>query len=135
MQQFKVGDLVNVQSNSNRTLANIGRAVNFTGKIVAIHQYNGICVHPLNGNPIEGDWYSPEELSTWQPKEGEWCWFYNLCNPQVTPVLAQFDYMSDNIYVTKAIELPLSGQGPYPYGFNNCIPFIGTLPDIPKDTQ
>ena len=85
--------------------------------------------------PISKIIYSTEytDFKPWHPQPNEWCWFYDSFNPQVTPVLAQFDYMSDNVYVTKAIELPLSGEGPYPYGFNSCIPFIGILPDIPKD--
>lgn len=129
MQEFKVGDLVNVQSNSNNTLANTGRTVNFTGKIVAIHQYNGICIHSLDRNPIEGDWYSPEELSIWQPKAGEWCWFFNK-NSKEIPILAQFDYMSEHIYVTVEIQIPFSGEESYAYGFNSCIPFTGILPII-----
>ena len=74
-----------------------------------------------------------EKIEPWQPNHNDWCWFYDSFNPQVTPVLAQFDYISDNVYVTKEIELPFSEEGPFSYGFNSCIPFIGILPDIPKD--
>ena len=74
-----------------------------------------------------------KKIEPWHPQPNDWCWFYDSFNPQVTPVLAQFDYISDNVYVTKEIELPFSEEGPFSYGFNSCIPFIGILPDIPKD--
>ena len=132
MQQFNINTLVRVKSNSDATLINSGRAVEFTGKVVGLHPRNGICVHPFDGNPIEGDWYLPEELTLWQPQKGEWCWFYDKTSSAV-PILAQFDYMSEHIYVTTEIEIPLSEEERSAYGFNSCIPFIGQLPEIPKD--
>lgn len=124
MQQFKVGDwLENIRSVNQRIIKQVVDCKEHLDTLTVGNPTNGVNV------------ILKSDITLWQPKQGEWCWFYDSCNPQVTPVLAQFDYMSENIYVTKAIELPLSGEGPYPYGFNSCIPFIGTLPDIPKDTQ
>ena len=71
-------------------------------------------------------------IEHWQPQKGEWCWFYDKTSSAV-PILAQFDYMSEHIYVTTEIEIPFSGEERSAYGFNSCIPFIGQLPRILKD--
>lgn len=134
MQQFKVGDLVIVKSNSEETIMNNGRAVNFIGKIVNIAQYPNICVHPIDPNSPLADFYKVEELEHWQPRLGEWCWFYDK-NSSAVPILAQFDCMDKHIYVTTEIEIPFSEEERSAYGFNSCIPFIGQLPEIPKEQQ
>ena len=127
MQEFKIGDWVQVKSNSDATLINSGRAVRFTGKVVGLHPRNGICVHPFDGNPIEGDWYLPEELTLWQPKEGEWCWF---CSVNGNSELGQF------------IEEFFEGRYRYKLNGTNsifncdavrCEPFICKLPTFLKD--
>ena len=76
--------------------------------------------------------YKLSDVELWQPKKGEWCWFYDKTS-SVVPILAQFDYMSEHIYVTTDIKIPFRGDERSAYGFNSCIPFIGQLPKILKD--
>ena len=129
MQQFKLDSLVRVESSSEHTITQYSRPVNFIGKIINIEQYPSICVHPLDPHSLLADFYESKEIELWQPKEGEWCWFFDSTSKEV-PILAQFDYMSDHIYITTEIQIPFSGEESSAYGFNSCIPFIGQLPII-----
>ena len=83
-------------------------------------------------SPQSDNWWKISQCGLWQPKQGEWCWFYDTTSSAV-PILAQFDYMSDHIYITTEIQIPFSGEEFSAYGFNSCIPFIGQLPKILKD--
>ena len=112
MQQFNINTLVRVKSNSDATLINSGRAVEFTGKVVGLHPRNGICVHPFDGNPIEGAWYLPEELTLWQPQKGEWV----IPNTKTTESFSVFRYTENY----KGFKLQ---------------PFIGELPSFLKENN
>lgn len=66
-------------------------------------------------------WFS--SLIPWQPKEGEWCWFWN--KPLVQELrLGQFSNMHNDMYYT------YTG-----HDFDNCKPFIGELPSFLKETK
>ena len=72
-----------------------------------------------------------DEWELWQPKEGEWCWFWYL---NCSPVLAQCSGYDGEDY--EAIEYSNSINGKriervsiYSY----CEPFIGNLPSFIKE--
>lgn len=75
-------------------------------------------------------------ITLWQPKEGEWCWFWDeyLNKPQ----LEQFNKMivgfecgiSYFLYAPKCNKF-INGQ----IGSKFCEPFIGNLPDSLKDKK
>jgi len=106
MQQFKVGDWAMDESGN--------------------HSPFQVDEDDLAQLPVEHN-YLLNNCKRWQPKVGEWCWFYDKTSKEV-PILSQFDYMSDNIYVTTEIQIHFSEEEPSAYGFSSCIPFIGTLP-------
>ena len=88
MQTFKVGDWI---KEPNNTLT----------KLKEIPELNS---------------YYAEECVLWQPKQGEWCWFWNEYDD--TPTLSRFLCMySDD-------------ENGLPNGFDFCEPFIGQLPTI-----
>ena len=125
MEQFKIGDWVQVKSNSDATLINSGRAVEFTGKVVGLHPRNGICVHPFDRNPIEGGWYLPEEVKLWEPKEGEWCW--SKYDGLVRVIQKE---ASTNSYIVEPVALTIQRQL---YDITGLEPFIGKLPSFLKE--
>ena len=63
------------------------------------------------------------DLELWQPKEGEWCWFWDYKEPE----FKQFEQMCPidrTNYITK--------QGGI---YGKCEPFIGELPSYIKDNE
>lgn len=100
MQQFKVGDWVRNTS--------INRVWQYTESDLKYDKQNPY--HNKNDEP-------------WQPKEGEWCWFFEEGNP-CCPMLKRFDRMDINGYPT-----PIGMVR----GFKYCEPFIGELPSFLKD--
>jgi hypothetical protein len=64
-----------------------------------------------------------DSLQKWEPKEGEKIWVWNNdCN---YPYLATFLTMDGDMYCTSE---KLCGNSYW----DNCIPFTGELPNIPK---
>lgn len=81
-----------------------------------------------------GDWVEIPSLSTkpvqyrsdlchlglelWQPKVGEWCWFWNSADIElsISPHLGQYGNLSYSLEF-----------------YENCEPFIGQLPTFIKD--
>lgn len=61
------------------------------------------------------------EVVHWKPTEGEWCWFWKGYPSTEVPQLHQFNHM-DYQYHTKQDGC-----------FNECEPFIGTLPSNLKE--
>ena len=122
MQQFKIGDWVYINED-RRSLAQVKELdSNFNHRAK---------LHWSSENSTA--WCSEMNYyKLWQPQKGEWCWFYDNTSSAV-PILTQFDYMSEHIYVTTEIEILFSGEERSAYGFNSCIPFIGQLPEILKD--
>ena len=70
-------------------------------------------------------------VKLWQPKEGEWCWFYNSDNyDSVQLTLGKF-------YGTSSKELKYTyiDMDRQEYSSECCEPFIGELPSFIKDNQ
>jgi hypothetical protein len=58
----------------------------------------------------------------WQPKPGEWCWFWDERNTCAR--LAKFAIFKDDAYHEHTHN-----------GWENCAPFIGELPDHLKEVK
>lgn len=63
-------------------------------------------------------------LPKWQPKPGEWCWFWD--STDFPPCLGQFEEMNDRKYRDRDREN---------CNWNYCEPFIGELPSYLKEVQ
>jgi hypothetical protein len=61
-------------------------------------------------------------LPKWQPKPGEWCWFWD--DIKAESVLRKFSIMNGNRF-----ECNLGSR------WLNCAPFIGELPEHLKEVQ
>ena len=71
-----------------------------------------------------------EEWELWQPKQGEWCWFWYL---NCSPILAQYNSYDGEDYEAIQYSNSINGEriesvSPYSY----CEPFIGNLPSFIK---
>ena len=67
--------------------------------------------------------YNSDDCVLWQPKEGEWCWFWNK-DSEMPPVLRRFKQtQKDGAHITKDDC----------YFYDYCEPFIGELPSFLKD--
>ena len=83
--------------------------------------------HIINtGRTIGGNTKETGDLknfSIWQPKAGEWCWFWS--ETLKTPMLLQFErFCSTNLY-----KYGVNNERNYQY----CEPFLGKLPTALKD--
>ena len=77
----------------------------------------------LSQLPAE-DNYLLNNFKSWQPKVGEWCWFWNV--DEAFPVLRQFTQMTEEgFYCANIIVCE--------WAYKHCAPFIGQLPKILKD--
>ena len=61
-----------------------------------------------------------ETVKLWQPKVGEWCWFWD--ENYTTSILAKFENISNGLFVENHGNI-----------FEYCEPFIGQLPTHLKD--
>jgi hypothetical protein len=61
-------------------------------------------------------------LPKWQPKEGEWCWFWDERNTCAR--LAKFAIFKDDAYHDHTHN-----------GWENCAPFVGELPEHLKEVK
>lgn len=130
---FKVGDLVRVSSGSKHTLIQYNKPVNFIGKVVNISRYPSVCVHPLNQQSLYADFYESEEIELWQPKQGEWCWFWNS---EKDLTLQKFYKKQQDYFIVVFCEKHKTA-GIIFYDvtdkhFKNCEPFTGELPSFLK---
>ena len=81
---------------------------------------------------VDNDFIESEDLmgymidfELWQPKEGEWCWFWNYTD---TPNFMMFNGITeDNLYNG------ITCIGGCDIEFDYCEPFIGELPSFIKD--
>lgn len=72
-------------------------------------------------------------VKLWHPKEGEWCWFYDI--GMRTPQLHQFQCFSENEQLNYGERFVEKGQERDSWGYDYCEPFIGELPSFIKDKQ
>ena len=105
MQQFKVGDWVYYAGEFYRVHEEYNGKGNISKEVV-----NSLVRHDKN-------------VQLWQPKQGEWCWFWNKRLVQELH-LSQFSNVFNDTYYTH------TGND-----FDHCEPFIGELPSFLKDNQ
>ena len=118
---FKVGDWVTSTVTSN------------TGKVLKF----GITDDNVNwlSTYHETLYYELGECILWQPKVGEWCWFwYTNCNPILAKYINSDNEDDEEEYIAEVYTNDRSGNGftrkDY---YTNCEPFIGTLPSFLHD--
>lgn len=68
------------------------------------------------------EYYGAEDVEIWQPKPGEWCWFWD--EQYTTAILAKFIEKTDEGYFEH-----------HGNSFEYCEPFIGTLPSHLKNNK
>ena len=69
--------------------------------------------------------YKLSDVELWQPKEGEWCWFYD--DTEGTPIFGRF-YKQDKDFGNCCYP---QHQINSPYSY--CEPFIAELPSFLKE--
>lgn len=72
--------------------------------------------------PMRFDGFHKSDFKQWQPKVGEWCWFWNPRN--IVPELAKFEYMHMHHFYTNRDII-----------YDWCEPFIGELPSLAKENE
>lgn len=67
---------------------------------------------------------SLQRCELWQPKVGEWCWFWNFNEMPTLEQFSKYHNLDDHLgnYETLAVKL-----------YQHCEPFIGELPTYLKD--
>ena len=75
-------------------------------------------VSVTNSHSFDNEFMIDYEL--WQPKVGEWCWFWD--ENYTTAILAKFENISNGLFVEYHGNI-----------FDYCEPFIGQLPTHIKD--
>jgi len=70
-------------------------------------------------------WFYDEECKLWQPKEGEWCWFYDSEYP-LSYILCKFETFDNGFWCRPNFSDTMER-------FNGCEPFIGELPSFLKE--
>lgn len=120
MQNFKVGDWVkDIQDEALYKIKEIKefpeeptykRFIFSSTKETWIDIYN---------DEIDTDGWKP-----WQPKLGEWCWFWNFNEMPTLEQFSKYHNLDDHLgnYETLAVKL-----------YQHCEPFIGELPTYLKD--
>lgn len=118
--EFKVGDWVRVLRKDGAISSGLIGKV--TGTPETTMYDNSIWIHLENGFSSST---KPSNLEIWQPKEGEWCWFWNYTD---TPNFMMFNGITeDNLYNG------ITCIGGCDIEFDYCEPFIGELPSFIKD--
>jgi len=111
---FKVGDWVRIWDKPTRIL-----------RVVEANALHTEAEYYDTPSGFRDGCLNPKGLELWQPKEGEWCWFWNK-DSEMPPVLRRFKQtQKDGAHITKDDC----------YFYDYCEPFIGTLPSFIKDKQ
>ena len=109
MNEFKVGDWVTTKAGYTKQISGLTRDACDTLSI---------------GNTSVGiNVVFKNEIELWQPKEGEWCWFWDTITPH-RPTLRQFGKYEED-YFTDTEHNP----------FTSCEPFFGELPSFLRSTH
>ena len=74
----------------------------------------------VNATEWESNFKFVNSHKIWQPKVGEWCWFWD--ENYTTAILAKFENISNGLFVEHHGNI-----------FEYCEPFIGQLPTHLKD--
>ena len=117
MTQFKVGDWVTINWHQDEE----------PNQITDIWEGDSTESVDSSSNPSSTVFFDTcacrllEERTHWQPKEGEWCWFWNN-HTNICPLLRKLEYtLNSNFYTNDEMI------------FTHCEPFIGQLPSLIKD--
>ena len=115
--KFKVGDWVeNITCTSPRIIKKVVKAPEGYDTVTVGNSDVGINVMLIN------------DLELWQPKPGEWCWFWDIDS---NPTLCQYSKYINGEYEALTINPKYKLQGLF--GF--CEPFIGIVPTNMKDNK
>lgn len=110
MEQFKIGDWLQVIAGHERPIGSLFKVESCLTR------------------------YRATDVKLWQPKEGEWCWFWNT---QKDLTLQKFWKMEQNYFIVAFYEKhKIDGIAFYDINdkhFKNCEPFIGELPSFLKE--
>lgn len=76
-------------------------------------------IHRVNNEDTVNSKFS--QVIKWQPKEGEWCWFWNFNEMPTLEQFSKYHNLDDHLgnYETLAVKL-----------YQHCEPFIGELPSF-----
>ena len=112
--KFKVGDWVeNITCTSTRIIKQVVNAPKGYDTVTVVNIDVGINVMSIN------------DLELWQPKPGEWCWFWGIDS---NPTLGQYSKYINGEYEAITIYHKYKLQE----HFSFCEPFIGILPTYIK---
>jgi len=75
----------------------------------------------------ENKWHITTSYSSWQPKEGEWCWFYDSEYP-LSYILCKFETFDNGFWCRPNFSDTMER-------FNGCEPFIDELPSFLKENR
>ena len=112
--KFKVGDWVVNKTSKQRIVKKVTST--YSDTVTVGDSEVGINVMLIN------------DLELWQPKPGEWCWFWDIDS---NPTLCQYSKYINGEYEALTINPKYKLQGLF--GF--CEPFIGIVPTNMKDNK
>ena len=113
--KFKVGDWVVNKASKQRIVKKVA-SIPYGDSVTVGDTEVGINVMLIN------------DLELWQPKPGEWCWFWDIDS---NPTLCQYSKYINGEYEALTINPKYKLQGLF--GF--CEPFIGIVPTNMKDNK
>lgn len=79
-----------------------------------------------------GEYLKDIKYEKWQPKEGEWCWFWG--DGMRMPIIDRFIQKTEYADYTAETGINLNRYSIYK-DFKNCEPFIGELPTVLKSSN
>ena len=110
MNEFKVGDWVTLLDK-------------WVHKVEAVSKNGRVLFLNTREIPRADNWWGIDQCTPWEPKEGEWCWFWDTITPH-RPTLRQFGKYEED-YFTDTEHNP----------FTSCEPFFGELPSFLRSTH
>ena len=130
MSQFKVGDWVRHLINNNIfQLIRKDIIDNENYDLIYFNTYydEEDCIHVF-----DGEIFQSEQYEHWQPKEGEWCWFWTNKGKILLGRLFKFE-SNAYYYDSPFCNMDINEVGIDRFKANYCEPFIGKLPSFLKD--
>jgi len=82
----------------------------------------------------EDDYVSAEVVELWQPKEGEYVWFWKMHNKELLYMFGKFSHHNQFGYIIDEDENGAIISSKLRY-WDNCDPFIGKLPSFIKEIK
>jgi len=113
---FKIGDWVRLKYSYGYEKPN---------KIIEIYE-NTVLLNTNLYPSSDNIWYI-KDITAWQPKEGEWCWFYDSEYP-LSYILCKFETFDNGFWCRPNFSDTIER-------FNGCEPFIDELPSFLKENR